>query len=282
MFYKIIAGGGTNGTGCVIMMMYICQIILRGLIFVHLKSKIFAAIFAVMLICSCSREGFEESLNRRDDPKGEKGSASASQVADPEEFIFDTNLEEYEEGNCLYSYNIIEAASESAEDAAQDISDVLNELVTTLADEIADGRELEMFTLYDAVTCNDGNIFSVIYEVEFTPVEGDDEEYIIGLVFNAQTGERMQLEELIKPETLVTLILDEQSSKIPGRKEEVVAKKRDILRECGEDSLVARLLRSQDTDYPLDASFYVEGDKLVAAFSALEELGEAIEVSVNM
>lgn len=248
----------------------------------HLKSKIFAVIFAVMMICSCSREGFEESLNRKDNPKGEKGSASASQDVDPEEFIFDTNLEEYEEENCLYSYNTIAAASENAEDAAQKISDALDELVTTLADEVADGREYEMFTLYDAVTCNDGKIFSVMYEAELTPIDGDDEEYIIGLVFNAQTGERMQLKELMKPETLVTLILDEQSSKISGRKEEVVAKKRDILRECGEDSLVDRLLRSEKTDYPLDASFYVDGDKLVAAFLALEELGEAIEVSVNM
>jgi len=249
---------------------------------VHLKSKIFAAIFAVILLCSCSREGFEASLNRKDSPKGEKGPASVSHDADPEDFIFDTSIEEYEDGDCLYSYNTIAAASEAAEDAAQKISDTLDELITTLADEIADGREYEMFSLYDAVTCNDGKIFSVMYEAELAPVDGDDEEYIIGLVFNAQTGERMALKELMKPETLVTLILDEQSSKISGRKEEVVAKKRGILRECGEDALVDRLLRSEKTDYPLDASFYLDGDKLVAAFLALEELGEAIEVSVNM
>ena len=248
----------------------------------RLQFKIFAAFLAVIMICSCSREGFEESLNRKDNPRGEKGSASVSQNADPEDFIFDTNIKEFEESNCLYSYNTISAANEAAEDAVQKISDTLDELVTTLADEIADGREYEMFSLYDAVTCNDGKIFSVMYEAEFIPIDGDGEEYVIGLVFNAQTGERMQLKELMKPETLVTLILDEQSSKIPGRKEEVVAKKRDILRECGEDSLVDRLKRSQESDYPLDASFYVEGDKIVACFSALEELGEPIEVSVNL
>jgi len=245
-----------------------------------LRTTIFAAVFALIMLCSCSREGFEESLNRKDDPKDNAASSAQFNEADAEEFIFDLSTKDIQDGNCLYYCDMPIAASPKAADAADKIAAAMEKVISEIADETADGRGFEEFTLYNAVTRNDGKTFSVVFEAELYPVDGDSEEYVIGFIFNAQTGERMQLKELIKPEALVTLILDEQSSKVSGRKEELVARKRAYLSDCGEKQLTGRLTDSYKKDIPIDASYYFDGDDLVSAFSAVKEFGEAVEVSI--
>ena len=248
----------------------------------NLKIKIFAAVFALIMICSCSREGFEESLNRKDDPKDKEASSAKFSEEDVEEFVFDLSTREFEDELSLYYCDMPIAASSNAADAADKITAAMDKIIDEIAEQVIDGRDYESFSLYNSITRNDGKTFSVLFEAEVFPIDADSEEYAIGLVFNAQTGERMQLKELMKPETLVTLILDEQSSKIPGRKEELVARKRAYLSDCGEDKLTDRLVDGQKSDLPLDASYYFDSNELVCTFSAIADFGGPVEVSVPM
>lgn len=242
-----------------------------------------AAVIMALILSACSREGFKESLERG---KENNGASSSEQQTEPElsdeDFIFILDSDEYEEDKCLYYYALPKADSHAAENAANMISEELEQLIKSLAAQVADGREYQNISIYDAITQNNGKIFSVMYEIEMTLNDETEEKYEVGLVFDPTTGERIELDELKDSSTFVTLILDEQLSKIPGKKEDVKAKKRDYLREQGDEKLEKRLEAVESIEELLDASYYVDGDELVAVFAADQEIGGVIEVSVAM
>ena len=247
------------------------------------KIKIAAAILAVLLISSCSREGFKESLGQKNENNGEKPASSAASVEQSaEDFIFDLDSKEYSEDKVNYYYALPVAANDMAEKAVEKISDQLKSIISSIPAEVAAGREYNDVSIYDAVTQNDGKIFSVIYEVELSLNDDELENYAVGLVFDATTGEKKQLKDLMDENTFITLVLDEQTSKLSGRKEEVVAKKRAVLNEEGEKALLKRITAKGGLDVLLNASYYVDGSDLVAIFAADQELGGVIEVSVSM
>ena len=242
-----------------------------------------AAIMALMM-SACSREGFKESLERNKDSSsgGTQTQQQSKPQADPEEFIFDLDTDEYEKEGCFYYYALPRPASEAAESSADIIADELSEIVESLPEQIAAGREFESISIYDAITQNNGKLFSVMYEIEISLKDETEESYALGLVFDPTTGERIELDELKDADTFVTLILDEQLSKIPGKKEDVKAKKREYLSEQGDKKLKERLLETDGLEQLLDASYYVDGDELVALIAADQQLGEVIEVSVDI
>ncbi len=241
------------------------------------------AVIAALTMTACSREGFEESLNRDKTASsgGSQAQAQQTQLRD-EDFIFDLSTDEYEQDGCFYYYALPKAAGKAAEGSASVISDELEDIIKAMPEQVAAGREYESISIYDAITQNNGKIFSVMYEIELSLKDETEESYALGLVFDPVTGERIYLDELKNADTLITLILDEQISKIPGKKEDVKAKKREYLREQGESKLKKRLEKTGSVEELLDASYYVDGDELVALFAADQELGGVIEVSVDM
>ena len=241
-----------------------------------------AAVMMALIMSACSREGFKESLER-----GKGGGSGDSQVQqqpelDDEDFIFTLDTDEYEEENCLYYYALPKAAVEQASAAADTISEELEELIGSLPEQVAAEREFESISIYDAITQNNGKIFSVMYEIEITLKDETEESYAVGLVFDPKTGERIYLDELKDTDTFVTLILDEQLSKMPGKKEDVKAKKREYLNEQGDEKLKKRLNKTDTVAELLDASYFVDGNELVALIAADQELGGVIEVSVDI
>jgi len=246
--------------------------------------KMLLIIAAAAMICGCSREGFEESLNReKADAPADPGEAIVEQPDySAEDFVFTLATDEYEKEKGIYYYALPEAPSDDAAEAAGIISAELEGIISSLEEEIAAGRDYDSFSVYDAITQNNGKIFSVFYEIEITLSDETEEEYAIGLVYDSVTGKRLQLEDLKDPETVVTLILDEQISTIPGRDEELKAQKRQYLSEQGESDLLERLTTDGGLEELLDASYYVDGDDLAVLISADQALGGYVEVTVDM
>jgi len=242
-----------------------------------------AAVAMALILSACSREGFKESLER-----GKSPSNDGSQMQQPEpqfedeDFIFNLSSDEYEQDNCIYYYALPKPTCEQAETAANKIAKELKEIIDSLPEQVAAGREFEMIAVYDAITQNNGKIFSVMYEIEVSLSDETEEIYALGLVFDPTTGERIELDELKDIDTFVTLILDEQLSKMPGKKEDVKAQKREYLSEQGDKKLKNRLTETEGLEELLDASYYVDGDELVALFAADQQLGGVIEVSVDI
>lgn len=253
----------------------------------RLRKKIIVFILAATLLLGCSRTGFQESLDRSSSSsQGSSSNESSESGADNAIWVFDLDIGEMsEEGVYLY-YALPRAVNEKAENAASQISEKMHSALFSLRDEIAKDKDVYKLTVFDALTKNDGAYFSSMYEIEYLSAkDAQKEKYCFGLAFDSATGELLGIDSIMESDVLVALLLDEQASKISEKDEAVAVKKREYLNEQGADKLKQRL------SYPdgvvsleglLDASFYLDGSKLVAVFAAPQEIGGVVEVSVSL
>lgn len=247
-----------------------------------IEFKLTAAVLAVLMMASCSREGFKDSLNRTSS-SGSISSAPQEEALESDKYIFELDVDEFTEGAAYYYYALPRGLTEEAKEPAETIGSDIQSVITSLAAEIPNGKATHSLSVYDAITKNDGEVFSTDYEITYVAEEGGEKErYGFGIVFDSATGKRLKLSKFIDAEVLITLILDEQSSKIGGKKEELIAKKRQYLNEQGADKLKERLEKQGGLDVLLDASFYIDGSRLVAVFAAPQDIGGIVEVSINL
>lgn len=246
--------------------------------------KLLAVIMAFSLFTGCSREGFEASLHREPlSSSNQEQSSSQSERENDSDYIFELDADELAEGSSYYYYARPRAVTEKAEEAAEKIAAKIDSTVFSLPDEVAAERDIYNFTLADAVTINNGEFFSVLYEISYrSEKESEKENYALGMVFDSVTGARKKLEDFIDLDVAVTLITDSQGSIISGRDEELVSKKRNYLSEQGSKKLKKRLSAEGGLDVLLNASFYIEGNELVCVFAAPQEIGGVVEVSVKL
>lgn len=250
------------------------------------KKSIVLILVAVMMI-SCSRAGFKDSLNRSSSSleidSSDTNEQSSSAAASP---VFDINVGEMNEDGVYLYYALPQAADSYAEAAAEKISEKIHTALFALKDQIARGKTLHSLMVYDALTRNDGVYYSAKYDISYLQTKETAKEiYCFGMVFDSVSGELIDLNSLIDINTLTALLLDEQSSKILTKDEQLHAKQRAYLSEQGAEVLKKRL------SYPngvvslerlLDASFYLDGSKIVAVFSAPQDIGGAIKVSITL
>ncbi|MBP1557922.1 MAG: hypothetical protein J6A76_08425 [Oscillospiraceae bacterium] len=249
--------------------------------------KLIAVILALMFaFCGCSREGFEDSLKKDKDssaPQQQTSSQPQQEKHDSEDYIFDLDAGEMAEGNAFYYYALPRGENEEAEEAAAKISERIHSVVFSLINEIPNGRPVNNLTVADAITQNNGEIFSACYDISYRSEKGaEKEKYCFGFVFDSVTGKQKKLEDFIELDVITTLITDSQGSEISGKDEELVAKKRAYLSDQGAKKLKKRLTAEGGMDVLLDASFYIDGNEIVCVFAAPQDIGGVVEVSVKL
>lgn len=252
----------------------------------RLYRNIIIAMLALLTLLGCSREGFKESLNRSSSSQTSSSGESAESIEDNTAVVFDLDAkEETVDGAYLY-YALPIAVNEKMEDAATQISDKITSAIFSLKDEISKGKTVYNLNVFDAVTQNDNKYFSTMYEIEYlSDKDVEEEKYCFGLAFDSTTGELLGIESVMDPDVLVALIMDEQASKISEKEVELTAKKRNYLNDQGSEKLKQRLTYPDGVvslEGLLDASFYLDGSKLVVVFAAPQDIGGVVEVSVPL
>lgn len=253
----------------------------------RLSNKGIALFLAAILMSGCSRVGFKDSINRASSSQGSSMPAqNTSDSQSDEALVFDMDVGELDEDNVYLYYALPRAVDPSAEDAAEHISEKIHAALFSLRDEIADGKDVYKLTAYDALTRNDGVYYSTMYDIKYQQTKDADKEvYSFGLAFDSATGELVGLDAIMDVDALGALLIDEQSSKILQKDEELAVKQRTYLNEQGRDALKERL------SYPdgvvslerlLDASFYLDGSKVVAIFAAPQDIGGVVKVSISL
>lgn len=247
-----------------------------------------ALLLSVSLLAACSREGFEQSLGRRDGDNSSSSQSSSSSSTDStanDAFIFDLDIIEKNEGNLYLYYTMPEATESDAEVPAKKISETVESAILTLQDEFAIGEDGSL-EVYDGIGRNDGTYFSLFYEISYSAdSESEPQKRMFGMVFDAHTGDILGVESFVDADILTTLLLDEQSSKIKGKDEELQKLKREYLEGEGKNSLKKRLCYPDgevSMDRLLDASFYLDGSKLAAIFASSDDIGGFVEISVAL
>ena len=249
--------------------------------------KSFTLIMALIFVfCGCSREGFKDSLNKdKESSKTQQQASSQPQQEkhDSEDYIFDLDAGEMAEGNAYYYYALPRGENEEAEEAASKISERIHSVVFSLINEIPNGRPVDNLTVVDAITQNNGEIFSACYDISYRSEKGAEKEnYCFGFVFDSVTGKQKKLEDFIELDVITTLITDSQGSEISGKDDELVAKKRAYLSDQGTKKLKKRLTAEGGMDVLLDASFYIDGNDIVCVFAAPQDIGGVVKVSVKL
>ena len=252
----------------------------------RLNKFIVVLLLMVALITACSREGFEESLNRKASSNSSSQNVPAENVPDNSAFVFDFDIGEVtEEGVYLY-YALARAQSDEAEAAAASISEKIHSAMFNFKDKLTQGKTVYKLNVFDAITRNDGSYFSTMYQADFRSAKDAPKEYYgFGLVFDAQTGEMTGIDAILDAKALAALLLDEQTAKINEKDDTLLKKKRDYLNEQGAKKLAQRLTYPDGIvtiERLMDASFYLDGTRLTAVFSAPQDIGGIIEVSVTL
>ena len=226
-------------------------------------------------LAGCAREGFEASLNKRgsNDPvkiEAEKDmneeDSSQSVPSAFENMYVDFRTEERNENNLYIAYSL------PVKDGVHDeVCDMITGKIESTLEEITGqfdiSKETSYLNIYDSVGAITADIISLFYEGEYyAPGLSAPTKFAFGLNFNAHTGGQYTVSEVMKPHTMATLIMDEQSSRILGKEEEV-KKIRNELNTMGMSALADRIVAAdsqQGIDNLFAFSFYLEKGNLVA------------------
>ncbi|MDF3004327.1 MAG: hypothetical protein K0S22_799 [Oscillospiraceae bacterium] len=253
----------------------------------HFGKKGMVLILVSMLILGCSREAFKASLNRDNLPS--QGSSSAENNSNnkgSEALVFDMDVGEMDENGVYLYYALPRASDPAGKEAAEHISEKIHTALFSLRAEIAGDKGVDSLTVYDSLTRNDGVYYSTMYDIKYSQAKDSaKEKYGFGLAFDSATGELVGVDSIMDVSALVVLLLDEQSSKILEKDEAMAAKQRAYLNEQGLETLKNRLTYPDGVvslERLLDASFYLDGAKLIVIFSAPQEIGGVVEVSVAL
>lgn len=252
----------------------------------RLERRSVALILAAMLMLGCSREGFKDSLNRVSSSQASSAPGNTLNNPAADALVFDMDVGEMNEDGVYLYYALPRAIDPAAEEPAEHISEKVHTALFALRNEIAAGKAVYNLMVYDALTRNDGVYYSTMYDIKYAQTKDAAKEiYCFGLTFDSATGELIGIDALIDPGVLVALLLDEQSSKILEKDEALAQKQRAYLNGQGVEALKERL------SYPngvvsmerlLDASFYLDGAKLVAVFAAPQDIGGVVKISVPL
>jgi hypothetical protein len=243
-------------------------------------AKYAAAAMAALLLAGCAREGFEASLSRSAAPSSSDASSAARQSQ-----AFEIGTGEVDSGGIYMGYALPRGGSEM-ERAASAIAEQIHKVLFEVSDSFdltGEGAEL---TIFDGVTQNDGTFYSILYDGQYTPSqEGSTRRFQFAMTFDSVTGRALSIDDFFDPQALSVLLLDEQISTVLNRDEELAAAQRRHLTDLGSQTLAARLAGGSGADpiaALLDASFYLEGGRLAAVFSAPQDLGGSVRVSVAL
>ena len=252
----------------------------------RLDRKAAALFLTAILLIGCGREGFKASLDRDGSSQAGNAAGDTSDGLPADALVFDMDVGEMREDGVYLNYALPRATDPAGQEPAEHISEKIHTALFALPDEIADGKPVDSLTVFDALTRNDGVFYSVWYNIQYKQTKDDQKAlHGFGLTFNAATGELVELDSVMETGALVALLLDAQSSKMLEKDEALAQKQRDYLNEQGVEALKNRL------SYPngvvslerlLDASFYLDGDKLVAVFAAPQEIGGVIRASITL
>lgn len=242
-------------------------------------------ILAAMLMLGCSRAGFKDSLNRSSSsPASSAGNNTSSDPSDM--LVFDMDVGEMDEDGVYLYYALPRAMDPLAEAPAEHISEKIHTALFALRDKIVADKAVHSLTVYDSLTRNDGVYYSTVYDIKYLQTKDAAKAlYCFGLVFESATGGLVGVDSIIDSDTLIALLLDEQSSKILEKDEVLAAKQRAYLNSQGVDMLKKRLSFPDGVvslEQLLDASFYLDGGKLVAVFAAPQDIGGVIRVSISL
>lgn len=252
----------------------------------RLGKKGMALILVSLLMLGCSREGFTDSLKRDLSAQGNSDAENTSSDQGSETLIFDMAVSEMSEDGVYLYYALPRALDPTAEEAADHISEKIHTALFSLRDEIAGEKAVEKLTVYDALTRNDGVYYSTVYDIEYSQAKDAAKEiYKFGLTFNSATGDLVGLDSIIDVNALAVLLLDGQSSKILGKDESLLEKQREYLNQQGLEALRERLTYPGGVvslEQLLNASFYLDGTKLIANFAAPQDIGGVVQISVAL
>lgn len=253
---------------------------------VRLVRKGVVLALAAMLVLGCSREGFKASLNRGSSSQASGAASSGSDAPTPDALVFDMDVGEVAEDGVYLYYALPRATDPLAEEPAEHISEKIHMALFALKNEIAGGQTGYNLTAYDGLTRNDGVYYSTMYDIKYTPTKDAAKAlYCFGLVFDSAMGELVGIDSIINTGALAALLLDEQSSKILEKDEALAQKQRDYLNEQGVNALKERLTYPDGVvslERLLDASFYLDGGKLVAVFAAPQDIGGVVKASISL
>ena len=241
-----------------------------------MDKKWLAVLFSVLFILGCSREGFADSLNRSSSLLPESSSDEIPvRLAVP----FSLKTGEIIEEN-VYILFAQPSDGEDMSEVAAGVSVRMHELlgqIPSFFDLEAEGASLEV---YDGVTRNDGEYFSVVYEGSYSSAQVPyPTKLVFGLTFNAQTGEQLTIDQLIEPQALAALMLDEQSSTIKSGNAEQKLAQQEYLEGVGLEGLAMRIEASKsqsNVDQLLTFSFYLEEGRMVTTIPVPHALGDVV------
>lgn len=239
-----------------------------------------ARLLAVLaLSLGCSREGFEESLSRNQGTSSSQQESSSKPPAVGAVYELDRLTAEGIEGE----YLVPVTDSEDQEKAVKRISRAIRTMMKLLPQSMEKDGTTPALTLESEVTQNDGSYFSASFLLVAKTGE-QEERYGWGMTFDAATGSPAGLDRFIEPEALAVLLLDGPSADLMEDDKEVAEKQRAYLTEQGSDALCERLLRSDQGELEtlLDASYYLDGSKVVAVFSAPQEVGGVVRAAIKI
>ena len=252
---------------------------------------ILAFLIASVSLTSCKREGFKESLGQREnlnpvkieaekDNQQEEKSESTPSIGENLTIDFETTERN---GNNLYI-----AYSLPKKDGVHDEAvSIISEKIESTLDEVAGvfdlSKEGSFLSIVDSVGAITEDVISLFYEGEYTnPAVGKPTKFAFGLNFNARTGGQYTISQIMKPHTMATLIMDEQSSTILG-KEEDVKKKREELASQGMSALADRIVAADSqmgVDNLFTFSFYLEKGNLVAILPSEGDSGDPTYIQI--
>ncbi len=252
---------------------------------------ILAFFIALCSLSSCKREDFKASLGQREnmDPVRIEAEKSSKEESSSEEnslagesLTMSFAPKERNENNLYVAYSLPEkdgVHDEQAAVIAEKIESTLNEVVGVF-DLSKEGSSLNIIDSVGAIT---DEVISLFYEGEYTNAQMKvPTKFAFGLNFSARTGGQYSVSQIMKPHTMATLIMDEQSSTILG-KEEAVKEKREELNAQGMSALADRIVAADSqmgVDNLFTFSFYLEKGNLVAIIPSSKDSGDPIYIQI--